>query len=112
MDFWEGLWLNEGFADWATVQALAIMEPTWGANLQFTTVSLQEALYLDSNGASHPIEIPVNKPSEINQIFDAISYSKGASVIRVISSFLGTDVFLKGVSRSNPLDISSEFTEY
>lgn len=48
--------------------------------------------------SSHPIDIDVNKPSEINQIFDAISYSKGASLIRMLNAYLGADAFKNGVS--------------
>ncbi|KAF9944908.1 hypothetical protein BGZ70_004228 [Mortierella alpina] len=48
---------------------------------------------------SHPIEVPVNDPHEIHQIFDAISYSKGASVIRMLSNWLTVDVFLAGIRR-------------
>lgn len=35
---------------------------------------------------------------EVDQIFDHISYLKGSSVIRMLSSHLGQDVFIKGVS--------------
>jgi aminopeptidase 2 len=52
---------------------------------------------LDSLRSSHAIEVDVKSPAEINQIFDAISYSKGASVIRMLNSFLGGDIFQKGV---------------
>jgi len=97
MDFWEGLWLNEGFADWATNHALGFLEPDWQIWRDFTANDYQQALTLDSNKVSHPIEMPVNKPSEINQIFDAITYKKGCSVLRMIETFLGTDVFVKGV---------------
>ncbi|CAG8543698.1 10366_t:CDS:10, partial [Acaulospora colombiana] len=60
---------------------------------------LQRGLQLDALKSSHPIEVPVKDPSEIHQIFDAISYYKGASVIRMLSNYLGEDVFLSGVRR-------------
>lgn len=63
------------------------------------TDNLQRALALDSLRSSHPIEVPVKKADEINQIFDAISYSKGSCVLRMISTYLGEDVFLEGVRR-------------
>jgi len=47
--------------------------------------------------ASHPIEVDVKNPNEIGQVFDAISYSKGACIIRMLVNFLGFDLFLKGV---------------
>jgi len=58
---------------------------------------LQQALSLDGLRSSHPIEVPVGKAEEINQIFDSISYSKGSCIIHMISSYLGEDVFLEGV---------------
>ena len=48
--------------------------------------------------ASHPIEVPVRDAIEVDQIFDAISYLKGSSIIRMLVNYLGLDVFLKGVS--------------
>ncbi|CAG8660596.1 21427_t:CDS:10 [Cetraspora pellucida] len=62
-------------------------------------LSFQRGLQLDALRSSHPIEVPVNDPSEIHQIFDAISYYKGASVIRMLSNYIGEDVFLSGVRR-------------
>ncbi|CAH1757417.1 826_t:CDS:10 [Entrophospora sp. SA101] len=59
----------------------------------------QKGLQLDSLKSSHPIEVPVNNPSEIHQIFDAISYYKGASVIRMLSDHLGENIFLSGVRK-------------
>ena len=50
------------------------------------------ALELDSLDSSHAIEIPVNHPDEINEIFDLISYSKGASIIRMLHEWIGAEV--------------------
>ena len=61
------------------------------------TEAVQTAMQLDSLRASHPIEVPVRNALEIDQIFDAISYLKGSSVIRMLSNHLGQEVFLKGV---------------
>lgn len=58
----------------------------------------QTAFQLDSLRSSHPIEVPCRNALEVDQIFDAISYLKGSSVIRMLSSHLGVDVFLRGVS--------------
>jgi aminopeptidase 2 len=65
----------------------------------YVTDNLQRALGLDSLRSSHPIEVPVTRADEINQIFDAISYSKGSCVLRMLSTYLGEDVFLEGVRR-------------
>lgn len=98
MDWWEGLWLNEGFATWMSWYSCNEFQPEWKVWEQYVTDTLQHALALDSLRSSHPIEVPVKRADEINQIFDAISYSKGASLLRMISKWLGEDVFVKGVS--------------
>lgn len=59
---------------------------------------VQQAFSLDSLRASHPIEVPVRNALEVDQIFDHISYLKGSSVIRMLSSHLGQETFLRGVS--------------
>ncbi|KAJ5681936.1 uncharacterized protein N7477_001876 [Penicillium maclennaniae] len=97
MDFWDGLWLNEGFATWMSWYSCNEFYPEWKVWQTYVIDNLQSALSLDSLRSSHPIEVPVKRADEINQIFDAISYSKGSSVLRMISKYLGEDVFLQGV---------------
>ncbi|CZR66799.1 related to puromycin-sensitive aminopeptidase and related aminopeptidases [Phialocephala subalpina] len=97
MDFWEGLWLNESFADWAELYAWETLEPAWQMWQDYAIGGYQAGLSLDSNKASHPIEVPVSKVSQINQIFDDISYNKGCAVIRMIAKYLGTEKFIEGV---------------
>ena len=99
MDFWDGLWLNEGFATWMSWYSCNKFYPEWKVWQGYVTDNLQSALGLDSLRSSHPIEVPVKRADEINQIFDAISYSKGSCVIRMISKHLGEDVFMEGIRR-------------
>ncbi|KAL1866911.1 hypothetical protein VTK73DRAFT_4458 [Phialemonium thermophilum] len=99
MDWWDGLWLNEGFATWASWYSCNIFYPEWKVWQSYVTDNLQRALALDSLRSSHPIEVPVKRADEINQIFDAISYSKGSCVLRMIATYLGEDTFLEGVRR-------------
>lgn len=98
MDFWDGLWLNEGFATWMSWYACDSLFPEWKVWESYVTDSLQLALRLDALRSSHPIEVPVKRIDEINQIFDAISYSKGSSLLKMISKWLGEETFIKGVS--------------
>jgi aminopeptidase 2 len=97
MEFWDGLWLNESFADWAELYAWETLNPEWQMWHDYAVEGYQRALVLDSNKASHPIEVPVNKATEVAQIFDTISYDKGCAVIRMISRHLGVELFVKGV---------------
>lgn len=98
MDWWEGLWLNEGFATWMSWYACNNFQPEWKVWEQYVADNLQRAIGLDSLRSSHPIEVSVKSADEINQIFDAISYSKGSSLLRMISKWLGEETFIKGVS--------------
>lgn len=97
MDFWDGLWLNEGFATWMSWYSCNAFYPEWKVWQTYVIDNLQSALSLDSLRSSHPIEVPVKRADEINQIFDAISYSKGSSVLRMISKYMGEDTFIQGV---------------
>ncbi|QKX53610.1 uncharacterized protein TRUGW13939_00689 [Talaromyces rugulosus] len=97
MDFWDGLWLNEGFATWMSWYSCNVFYPEWKVWQSYVIDSLQSALSLDSLRSSHPIEVPVKRADEINQIFDAISYMKGSSVLRMISKYMGEEKFLQGV---------------
>ncbi|KLP00364.1 putative APE2-aminopeptidase yscII [Fusarium fujikuroi] len=97
MDFWDGLWLKEGFATWMSWYSSNAFYPEWRIWEGYVTEDLRSALGLDSLRSSHPIEVPVKRADEANQIFDAISYEKGSCVLRMISKYLGEDVFLKGI---------------
>ena len=99
MDFWDGLWLNEGFATWMSWYSCNAFYPEWKVWEGYVTDNLQSALGLDGLRSSHPVEVPVKRADEVNQIFDAISYSKGSCVIRMISKYLGEDVFMEGIRR-------------
>ncbi|KAJ3359428.1 Aminopeptidase 2 mitochondrial [Allomyces javanicus] len=100
MQWWNELWLNEGFATFVGTLAIARhLFPEWDSFVAFVGNDMARALTLDAMRSSHPIEVPVKSPAEISQIFDAISYSKGASVIRMLSSWLTEDVFLAGVRK-------------
>ncbi|KAJ5404074.1 Alanine/arginine aminopeptidase [Penicillium cosmopolitanum] len=98
MDWWNELWLNEGFATWVGWLAVDHFYPEWNVWSQFVAEGVQQAFHLDSLRASHPIEVPVRNALEVDQIFDHISYLKGSSVIRMLSVHLGQERFLRGVA--------------
>eukprot|EP00002_Diphylleia_rotans_P015932 TRINITY_DN3086_c0_g1_i4.p1 TRINITY_DN3086_c0_g1~~TRINITY_DN3086_c0_g1_i4.p1 ORF type:complete len:798 (-),score=182.20 TRINITY_DN3086_c0_g1_i4:58-2451(-) len=98
MEWWTHLWLNEGFATWVGNLAVAHLFPEWDIWTQFVTHYYNHALELDELLSSHPIEVPVKNSAEINEIFDTISYCKGASVIRMIVEWLGEETFRKGIN--------------
>ncbi len=98
MEWWTDLWLNEGFASYVPYIALTELFPEWNVWDKFATDTLATALKLDALENTHPIEVAVHHPNEIGEIFDAVSYSKGASVIRMLAEYLGADMFRKGLS--------------
>ncbi|CZS77032.1 unnamed protein product [Fusarium graminearum] len=98
MDWWDELWLNEGFATWVGWHAVDHLHPDWQVWAQFVNEGMEAAFRLDGIRASHPIHVPVRDALDVNQIFDSISYLKGCSAIRMLANHLGVEVFLKGVS--------------
>ena len=99
MEWWDDLWLNESFASWMGTKAVDWLFPEWAMWTQFVNMDTNRALSLDGLKNSHPIEQEVKDPAEVSQLFDAISYSKGASVIRMLEQFLTPDVFRQGLRR-------------
>ncbi len=97
MEWWTHLWLNEGFASYIEYLAVDKLFPKWNIWTQFAVSDLGRALSLDSLKHTHPIEVPVHHPDEIAEIFDEVSYSKGASVIRMLADFLGEKDFRDGL---------------
>ncbi|KAJ7457967.1 leucyl aminopeptidase [Mycena galericulata] len=99
MKWWDNLYLNEGFASlMGEVIVLGAVFPEWDGNAYFVARHWNNALTLDAKRSSHPIEVECPDPNFINQIFDALSYSKAASVLRMLSNYVGEEKFLKGVS--------------
>ncbi len=97
MEWWTHLWLNEGFASYIEYLAVDKLFPSWDIWTQFAVNDLGVALRLDALRHTHPIEIEVRHPSEIGEIFDEVSYSKGASVIRMLADYLGERDFRDGL---------------
>ncbi|CAA3001720.1 aminopeptidase M1 [Olea europaea subsp. europaea] len=97
MEWWTHLWLNEGFATWVSYLATDSLFPEWQIWTQFLEEST-EGLRLDGLAESHPIEVDINHAHEIDEIFDAISYRKGASVIRMLQSYLGPECFQRALA--------------
>ncbi|MEK7564023.1 MAG: M1 family metallopeptidase [Patescibacteria group bacterium] len=97
MEWWTHLWLNEGFASYIEYLAVDKLFPTWDIWTQFATNDIGVALKLDGLENTHPIEVKVHHPDEIGEIFDEVSYSKGASVIRMLANHLGEKDFRDGL---------------
>lgn len=97
MEWWTDLWLNEGFASYIPYLAVSELFPEWNVWERFATDTLAGALKLDALENTHPIEVEVHHPNEIGEIFDQVSYQKGASVIRMLAEYLGEKHFREGL---------------
>ena len=92
------MWLNEGFASYVEYLGVEATQPDMKLLEQFVYSDLQNVFGIDALESSHPISIPVKHPDEINEIFDRISYAKGASIIRMMDKFLTTNTFRGGLT--------------
>ena len=97
MEWWDDLWLNEGFATFMQTLSADALFPEWKLWDQYITDDLDRARALDGLRSSHPVQVPIPKAEDVEQVFDDISYSKGACVVRVIYHVLGADTFKKGL---------------
>ena len=96
MRWWDDLWLNEGFASWMASRTTQRLHPQWNAILG--TVNVRErAMNRDAIATTHPIVQKVETVEQAAQAFDAISYSKGESVIRMLEGYVGEDAWRQGV---------------
>jgi len=92
------LWLKEGFASWIEYLLVDHCFPEFDVWTQFVSTGFASALKLDALRNSHPIEVTVGHPGEIDEIFDTISYNKGASIIRMLHQYVGDQTFRKGLN--------------
>uniref|UniRef100_A0A3Q3EQT3 Aminopeptidase n=1 Tax=Labrus bergylta TaxID=56723 RepID=A0A3Q3EQT3_9LABR len=100
MKWWNDLWLNEGFATYVSYLGADKAEPTWNMKDLIVLNEIIGVMGVDALASSHPLsskEEDVLKPEDISQLFDSITYSKGAAVLRMLSEFITEDVFSKGL---------------
>ena len=96
MNWWDDLWLNESFANWMEAKAIDHLHPDWGGFL-IEAEDKEGAYALDATVSSHPVVQPAETMDQVNEIGDAITYSKGAAVIRMLEAYVGADAWQKGV---------------
>jgi len=99
MKWWDDLWLNESFATFMAYKVVDWAFPQWKIWQDFVKNSTGGAMARDGLNSTHPIEAKVRSPEEIEELFDEISYGKGASILRMIEAYVGPDKFQKGVSK-------------
>jgi aminopeptidase N len=97
MEWWDDLWLNEGFATFMQTLSADALFPEWKLWDQYITDDLDRARSLDGLRSSHPVQVPIPKAEDVEQVFDAISYCKGACVVRIVYHVLGPEKFRQGI---------------
>ncbi|KJV36777.1 M1 family metallopeptidase [Luteibacter yeojuensis] len=96
MQWWDDLWLNEGFASWLASRTTERLHPEWHTNLE-AVGSREGAMGRDGVVTTHPVVQHVETVEQASQAFDAITYAKGESVIRMLEAYVGPDAWRKGV---------------
>ncbi|XP_056914998.1 glutamyl aminopeptidase [Takifugu flavidus] len=96
MDWWDDLWLNEGFASFFEYVGVEEAEKDWGMRDIMIISDVLPVMVDDALLTSHPIIVDVSTPAEITSVFDSISYSKGASILRMLEDWMGKENFRDG----------------
>mgnify|MGYP000031107902 CR=1 FL=1 len=97
MKWWNDLWLNESFAEYASHLAVANATEWKGAWVTFSALEKSWAYRQDQLPSTHPIVAEINDLADVQVNFDGITYAKGASALKQLVAFVGQENFMKGV---------------
>lgn len=97
MKWWNDLWLNESFAEWASTIATAEATEWTEAWATFQAMEKSWAYKQDQLPSTHPIVATINDLEDVQVNFDGITYAKGGSVLKQLAAFVGTTEFFAGV---------------
>jgi aminopeptidase N len=98
MAWWNDLWLNEGFASWMAAKATELLHPEWHARLD-GIAARDGVMALDALDGAHPVRARVDNEAQAADAFDAITYTKGEALLRMLEAYLGDGVFKAGIRR-------------
>ena len=96
MQWWDDLWLNEGFASWMESKTTQHFNPDWQVELD-RVYGREGAMAQDAYVTTHPIIQTIKTVEQTSQAFDGITYSKGEAVITMLEGFAGADVWRDGI---------------
>ncbi len=108
MAWWDNLWLNEGFASWMGSKCTDHFNPEWSEWMRRSVPRAATrrvgspkdiAMQSDARSTTHPVQRAIKTEAEAGSAFDEITYRKGQSIIRMLESFLGADVFRDGIRK-------------
>ena len=98
MKWWNDLWLNESFAEWASTIATAEATEWTHAWATFQAMEKSWAYRQDQLPSTHPIVATINDLEDVQVNFDGITYAKGGSVLKQLVAYVGREAFFSGVS--------------
>ncbi len=98
MQWWNNLWLNEGFATWMETKPVGAWKPDWHI-AQDVALGTDGVLNYDAGKVTRAIRAKADTPSEINEMFDGITYQKGGAVLDMTENYEGEEVFRRGVHK-------------
>ena len=96
MQWWDNLWLNEGFATWMENKPVAAWHPEWNIP-QDVADGLNRTLNLDAQRMTRTIRAKAETPDEINEMFDGITYGKAGAMLLMVENYEGEETFRHGV---------------
>jgi aminopeptidase N len=96
MQWWDNIWLNEGFATWMENKPVTAMHPEWNIP-EVVAGDEQNTLDIDAQPTTRAIRARADTPAEINQMFDGIAYGKASDVLLTVENYLGEETFRQGV---------------
>jgi aminopeptidase N len=79
MQWWDNIWLNEGFATWMENKPVEAWKPEWNISAGGRQADNQDTLNLDAQRITRTIRAKADTPDEINEMFDGISYGKAGA---------------------------------
>jgi len=98
MKWWNDLWLNESFAEWASTIATAEATEWHEAWTTFQAMEKSWAYRQDQLPSTHPVVATINDLEDVQVNFDGITYAKGGSVLKQLVAWVGEEAFFAGVS--------------
>ncbi|GAB0206174.1 endoplasmic reticulum aminopeptidase 1 [Grus japonensis] len=96
MEWWNDLWLNEGFAKFMEFLSVSVTHPELRVEDSFLRRCF-DAMEVDALNSSHPVSTPVEDPAQILEMFDDVSYEKGSCILNMLRDYLTADVFKAGL---------------
>lgn len=99
MKWWQDLWLNESFAEWASYMSVSESTQYKHAWTEFNSVRKNWAYRADQLSSTHPIAVDMEDLDAVRTNFDGISYAKGASALQQLVAHVGRDNFINGLRK-------------